>query len=604
MNKTILAVAILTMAAFAGVMIVGDDTDAEGESVAPTKVVYQIDVYSFEYPIVDGSFTVKDIADFDIVFAGTFKSWKVATSSVTYLPGQTVSITGITTADGKYVLKAEIDQKAYFYAGEEIVATIDNGAASTLAFPTNGDAAVAIFEEQTVETGYTFKGWMSGDKLYKVVKNNETNTYALKLIKSDGTYGVVDDILGMTFTASVQKNYGVAWVVDGTQIAKGDVVSNNIPVAPVKANYNFLGWGIDGKVVIAYNAGLISESDDGYRIDGKSITESKYFEGVTADIQFDAIFEPVQLTVTFQVGEFSSTQTVLYGAKAMKPVLPEGYVAWMLGEEEFNFDTPITENITLTAKAGEVAQIYTITFEIVDKAPVIQKSDSMVIPDTAREGYMFQGWVVKGQSQYVDPAELVKTITSDITFVAVYKAVEVVEFTVTFVNGDEVVDTVKVVKDALVDEIDAPEGMFWLFDFETPITADITIEAKPLTVTVQFAVGEKVYNAYTQTVAYGEKIDVTKLADFIFPEGFDSWNYDFNEPVTADMTVFAKAIPAPEKEPAFYQTPMGQCAIVLAVFVVGLILFGVFTGKIELPKFKVSRVKPEEPEQVEEEKKP
>ena len=501
MNKTILAAAILAMAAFAGVMIVGDDTDAEDAAptpVAPNKVVYQIGVYSCEYPIVDGSFTVKDIADFDLEYAGTFKSWKVAETSVTYLSGQTVSITGITTADGKYVLRADIDQKAYFYVGESKVATIDNASESTLAFPTNGADAAKIFEKQTVESGYTFKGWMSGDKLYIVERTvvtpaegetPATYTYALKLIKSDGSREAVTDILGMTFTASIQKNYAVIWTVDGTQIAKGDVASPNTPAAPVKANYNFIGWQIGDKVVITYNAGLASGADQGYRIDGKTLVEAKFFEGIAADVELKAVFEPIQLTVIFQVGEFTSAQTVLYGAVAMKPELPAGYIAWMLGEKEFDFDTPITENITIIALEGEPATVYAVTFEIEGQTPVKLDSENYKksIPDTAREGYAFQGWVVKGASQYVDP--MTYEITGDITFVAVYKEV---------------------------------------------------------------------------------------------------------------------APPEPE-QPKFYQTPLGQCAIILAVFVVGLVFYGIFTGRINVPKFKISRVEKAEEsavEQVEEEKKP
>ena len=495
MNKTILAAAILAMAAFAGVMIVGDDTDAD-TPVTPIKVVYQIGVYSFEYPIVDGSFTVKDITDFDIEFAGTFKSWKVTENSVTYLPGQTVSITGITTADGKYVLKAEIDQKAYFYVESDKIAEIDNGSAATLAFPTSGTAVEKIFEKQTVAPGYTFKGWMSGDKLYIVEQtpvtpatDPATYTYALKLIKSNGDREAVTDILGMVFTASVQKNYAVVWTVDGTQIAKGDVANPSIPAAPVKANYNFIGWQIGDEVAITYNAGLASGADQGYRVDGKTLAEAKFFERITADVELKAVFEPIQLAVTFQVGEFTSTQTVLYGEKAMKPELPAGYIAWMLGEKEFDFDTPITENITIVALEGEPATVYAVTFEIEGQTPVKLDSENYKksIPDTAREGYAFQGWVVKGASQYVDP--MTYEITGDITFVAVYKEV---------------------------------------------------------------------------------------------------------------------APPEPE-QPKFYQTPLGQCAIILAVFVVGLVFYGIFTGRINVPKFKISRVeKTEEPavEQVEEEKKP
>ena len=77
--------------------------------------------------------------------------------------------------------------------------------------------------------------------------------------------------------------------------------------------------------------------------------------------------------------------------------------------------------------------------------------------------------------------------------------------------------------------------------------------------------------------------------------------------ITGDITfvaVYKEVAPPAPAEPKFYETPMGQCAIVLAVFVVGLFAFAVVTGRIELPKFTVSRVKPEAPEQVEEEKKP
>ena len=587
MNKTILAVAILTMAAFAGVMIVGDEADAD-----PVAITYMVDTESTTRSMTGVTFVAPTPADigFDIG-DNVFLNWAAGANLADAKASGAVYRAGMEYAvpSSPMTLWAIFDNNTYvtLVVGEESFKCIVN-AGQIKTDSVQYKAAVAAVDAIDSDK-FRLKGWF--------VKDAVSAEYA-DLKKIAEATDLTDSI---TLTLKTTAYYQISFIVEGVQImslASDELADKDgkyvIPVAPTKENYVFAAWtDKDGAEIITYVEGI------GYK---PVASELKF----TADTALYAKFVPNNMTVTFQVGEFSSTQTVLYGAKAMKPVLPEGYVAWMLGEEEFNFDTPITENITLTAKAGEVAQIYTITFEIVDKAPVIQKSDSMVIPDTAREGYMFQGWVVKGESQYVDPAELVKTITADTTFVAVYKAVEVVEYTVTFVNGDEVVDTVEVVKDALVDEIDAPEGMFWLFDFETPITGDVTIEAKPLTVTVQFAVGEKVYNAYTQTVAYGEKIDITKLADFIFPDGFDSWGYDFNEPVTADMTVYAKAIPAPEKEPAFYQTPMGQCAIILAVFVVGLVFYGIFTGRITVPKFKISRAeKIEAPvEQPQEEKKP
>lgn len=490
MNKTILAAVVLMAAAFAGVMIVGDDTDAAAQDI--TTVVYKVGDYSFEYPLTDvETFTVKDISDFDITYAGTFVNWKV--DSVIYIPGQTISKTGLTAEAGKYTLVANLDKTVNFIDSEgkkiAISWTAPDAAQQDWPSTTQDDDSVyaKAYAAQT-KAGFTFKGWECNDKVYTIVRSGDASpyTYTLKTV-AETSEAVAKLNAGMTFNAVFQKNYGVAWIVDGIQIAKGDVVTYNIPTAPEKANYNFIGWAIGDKTIIVYNAGLVSATDNGYRIDGKTIADSKYFEGVAADIEFKAVFEPVQLTVTFEVGEFKSTQTVLYGEKAMKPELPAGYIAWMFGEEEFDFSTPITENITIVALEGEPATIYAVTFEIDGQTPVKLDSENYKksIPDTAREGYAFQGWVVKGESKYVDP--MTYEITGDITFVAVYKEV---------------------------------------------------------------------------------------------------------------------APPAPA-EPKFYETPMGQCAIIIAVFIVGLFFFGVFTGRIELPKFKVSRVgKDEVVEQVQEEKKP
>lgn len=493
MNKTILAAVVIMAAAFAGVMIVGDDTDAAAQDI--TTVVYKVGDYSFEYPLTDvETFTVKDISDFDITYAGTFVNWKV--DSVIYIPGQTISKTGLTAEAGKYTLVANLDKTVNFIDSEgkkiAISWTAPDAAQQDWPSTTQDDDSVyaKAYAAQT-KAGFTFKGWECNDKVYTIVRSGDASpyTYTLKTV-AETSEAVAKLNAGMTFNAVFQKNYSVAWIVDGIQIAKGDVVTYNIPTAPEKANYNFIGWAIGDKTIIAYNAGLVSATDNGYRIDGKTIADSKYFEGVAADIEFKAVFEPVQLTVTFEVGEFKSTQTVLYGEKAMKPELPAGYIAWMFGEEEFDFNTPITENITIVALEGEPVSTYYVTFisEGVKIGGPYDSAKVFTIPnDPVIEGKKFVGWFVG---------------TFKVTDIAAYVAdhpAEDIEFVASFTEADPIV---------------------------------------------------------------------------------------------------------PEKDP-FYKTPMGQCAIIIAVFIVGLFFFGVFTGRIELPKFKVSRVgKDEVVEQVQEEKKP
>jgi hypothetical protein len=120
----------------------------------------------------------------------------------------------------------------------------------------------------------------------------------------------------------------------------------------------------------------------------------------------------IYYTVTFIAGEQTvDTVSVLEKTVVAAPELPEGYKAW-----DFDFTAVITADTTIKAIAKE--NVFDVTFEIEGKTPVIQKSDSLVIPDPNVADKVFKGWVVKGQTQYVDPSTY--AIKEDVTFVAIY----------------------------------------------------------------------------------------------------------------------------------------------------------------------------------------
>ena len=122
--------------------------------------------------------------------------------------------------------------------------------------------------------------------------------------------------------------------------------------------------------------------------------------------------------VAFVAGETEVAKiTVLEGTAIPAeqiPALPEGFKAW-----DFDFETLINENTTVEAIAEEAS--FNVTFQIEGKTDVTQKSDSLTVPATYREGYEFQGWVVAGTSDYVDPMEY--AYTGDVTFVAIYRSI-------------------------------------------------------------------------------------------------------------------------------------------------------------------------------------
>ena len=133
-------------------------------------------------------------------------------------------------------------------------------------------------------------------------------------------------------------------------------------------------------------------------------------------------------TVTFDSkgGSPVVSQTVKEGEKAVKPANPtrSGYTfkGWYLDGEKYDFDTPVTGNITLVAKwtednngsgGGSTTHTYTLKYETNGGKKIDSESkrsewtkDYGHLPVPTRSGYAFTGW-------YSDK-KLTKLITDDV----------------------------------------------------------------------------------------------------------------------------------------------------------------------------------------------
>ena len=131
-------------------------------------------------------------------------------------------------------------------------------------------------------------------------------------------------------------------------------------------------------------------------------------------------------------------QEVEYGHAATKPADPtlKGYTFafWYLGEDEqnataYDFNTPVTENITLTAKWTQ--NTYTVTFDPnggnelaeADKTKAVKIGEAYgELPTPTRKGYNFAGWYTEAEEGTVVTADTTVSAMTDHTLYAHWEA--------------------------------------------------------------------------------------------------------------------------------------------------------------------------------------
>ena len=125
-------------------------------------------------------------------------------------------------------------------------------------------------------------------------------------------------------------------------------------------------------------------------------------------------------TVTFNANGGTPTpspQILPSGVKAAKPIDPTNgekiFAGWYLGDTKYDFTTPVTGNIELTAKWN--TKQHTITFNTDGGSaipPIKQDSGTAVTApaDPTREGYTFAGWYL-GDTKYDFTAKVTQDIT-------------------------------------------------------------------------------------------------------------------------------------------------------------------------------------------------
>lgn len=327
---------------------------------------------------------------------------------------------------------------------------------------------------------------------------------------------------------------------------------------------------------------------DGYLFDGwytDAACETNKFEfdengksktAVSGNLDLYAKWISNKRTVVFNTnghGSAISPALVAHGTKVSAPASPseygynfEGWYTDANGNNPFDFDTPITMDITLFAKW--TPKSYKVTFKTDKATPyheqnVAYKNFATKPSDPGKTGYIFDGWY-KDEDCH-DKFNFGTAITGDITLYAKW-TVNTYTVTVNNDNGTSPTKTSPAYNTKV--EVDVPEKagyafIGWIADPSSVIPVlntdgkyEFTMPARDVTLTANWST-----NAYTVTFdGNGHDLDVVKVrvayntpvkkpaTPTTLGYTFGGWYtdkdcttaFDFNTPITADTTLYAK----------------------------------------------------------------
>ncbi len=319
------------------------------------------------------------------------------------------------------------------------------------------------YKEKTVKPepnpskiGYTFKYW-------SIKENGEEYNFNSEIIEDTTLYAVYN----------INK-YTVTYMNEGSEYHKEELTygSKHEKIEdPFKTGYTFIGWYNENEEKVEY-----------------PIT-------VTKDITLHSKYDINKYTVTYinEGTKYIEDQQINYKEKAVKPEPNPSKIGytfkyWSVKEngEEYNFNSEITEDITLYAVYN--INKYTVTYmnegSEYHKEELTYGSKHEKIEDPFKTGYTFIGWYNENEEKVEYPI----TVTKDITLHSKY---DINKYTVTYINeGTKYIEDQQInYKEKAVKPEPNPSKIGYTFkywsvkengeeyNFNSEITEDITLYA-------------------------------------------------------------------------------------------------------------------------------
>ena len=463
----------------------------------------------------------------------------------------------------------------------------DYSQTQTIPLPPDATEATAIFDQIKlnatvyIEANVYKKDSASDEKIYTYTGKSDT----IKIKSGENNISLT---LKKLYSVSFNLNGGTG-DFETQRIVSGETATEP-ETEPTKEGtedcvYEFTGWYTsddEGKTLSETPFDFNTPIEESITLYAKWITKQWFTVTFKSDIDADEDFDTARV---LEGNKVSAPETNPTKAETAETIYTFDY--WATADNEtFNFDTPVTGNITLYAHFSE-KNIYTVTFyadtgaasafatdKVIEGNKVKAPASNPTKADTAEKIYTFDCWVTADDEAF----DFDTPITGNITLYARYTEKNI--YTVTFDsdNGatsafatEKVIDGNKVsrpetdpVRTDTEDEKYQFDGWYTskgtAFDFNTEITDNITIIAH-YAVTHIYKVsynlngGEGTFE--TQRITEGEKAtrpsteptrENTATAEYTFGGWYTSTDngetisdepFDFDTPITGNLTLYA-----------------------------------------------------------------
>ncbi len=261
-------------------------------------------------------------------------------------------------------------------------------------------------KEPSAEFSFTFIGWFLDD------------------VPFDFSSAITSDLSLSARFDSVKNKYPVLFYVDGVLYSSSLIPYGEHALAPpaptkpdtVEAFFTFIGWS-----------------------DGNDIFD--FSSAITSDKALTALFsiEPKSFSVSFFVdGVLYSASLVPFGEHALAPSTPSkpntsefsfSFLGWFIDDVPYDFSSPVTSDISLSARFSSVRRSYTVSFFVGDELFVSVNTEyglpvrPPIPPEPIAVGdsvSVFSHWAL-GDSEYTFPP-----VTSDVGLDAVFVSAKLV----------------------------------------------------------------------------------------------------------------------------------------------------------------------------------